>query len=139
MAIDALSKVLDIGAYQAVLALSGIVPGVVVPFLAWTVLVSEGVLGMCLVSSPRLPPALRGRALWGTAAFLVACLSFDISRVCFGCAIPGPYFGVWSALHPAAEAAVAALLLIFVVFSLGQPAASGSGQPDSAASKLANT
>jgi hypothetical protein len=106
--------------FQAVLALSGLVPGPLVPVTAWAVSSIEAVVGSLLVFSAFLSPVLTERALWVAALVLIARVSCDAVRVAFGTTLPGPYFGVWSAVHPAVSILVGLVMLAVVVILLGR-------------------
>jgi hypothetical protein len=116
----AILKFSAMGVFEAVLALSGLVPGPAVPLVAWAVSISEAGVGLLLLTSAMLSPVLVERALWGAAMLLTAYVTYDVVRITFGAMPPGPYFGVWSAVHPAVAMAIAAVMLSVVVVLLGR-------------------
>ncbi len=116
----AILQLVAMGVFQAVLALSGLVPGPLVPIAAWAVSIIEAVVGLLLLSTAFLSPVLTERALWVAALLLTAHVSYDVVRVAFGATPPGPYFGIWSAVHPAVSILVGLVMLAVVVILLGR-------------------
>ncbi|MGC8669439.1 MAG: MauE/DoxX family redox-associated membrane protein [Chthonomonadales bacterium] len=124
--VSAVAKFAGMGVFQAVVALSGIVPGPAVPAIAWAIALAEAAVGALLATGSRLRPALRERALWAAAMLLTTYVTYDLCRVFFRISLPGPYFGIWSRLPAGWEAAISGCFLAAVVWMLGQMGVSGS-------------
>lgn len=121
---SALSKLLHMGVFQAVVALSGLVPGPVVPALAWGLTITEAAVSLALIGGGRLP-TVRFRALWVAAFLVTTFLTYDLTRLAFGITLPGPYFGLWCLMSPTQEAMVAVGVLAVVVWLLSRPIDAG--------------
>ncbi|GEM_PF-3358268 len=124
LGVSAAVKLGRMSVFQAVVALSGMVPGPIVPLLSWGIATAEAAAAVMLVGSRRWPKA-RARGLWAAAFLLTAFVAYDMSRMAFGITLPGPYFGLWSALPPLPEAAIAAAALVLTVGLLSRPRDAG--------------
>jgi len=116
---SAVTKLAHMGVFQAVVALSGFVPGPIVPVFSWGIGFAEAATALALIGGRRWP-IIRVRAVWGAAFLLTAFLTYDLSRLAFRITLPGPYFGLWSALPPLPEAAIAVAALVLTVLLLSR-------------------
>jgi len=116
---SAVMKLAQMGVFQAAMALSGLVPGPIVPVISWAIAIVEAAAAVVVLGAYRRP-LLRYRALWLTAFLITAFLAYDLTRLALGIRLPGPYFGPWSLLPPQAEAALTAVVLAATVWLLAR-------------------
>lgn len=116
--VAAVVKLTSMGVFQAVVALSGLVPPGAVLFTAWGITIAESITGVMLVDGARRHSRRCECWLWAAAFLFAIYLDYDLYRLLFGVYLPGPFFGVWSWLPAPAEAVVAAVCLAVAGYTL---------------------